>query len=159
MPSKEIITMQNELKPCPFCGAIPSLRQMKSTKEYYLFCRKCCIETTGFTDKNEIIKYWNTRFNENNHVNSVSSCQQNNCKECQYYKEHQEYECLPYDIGDTVYCVNGYGSQRYIEEFTVAEIRITKDGIWLTDTKGMEWLARVCHFSRDSAERELRGNK
>ncbi len=62
---------------------------------------------------------------------------------------------LPCNIGDTAYCVNGYGSQRYIEEFTVAEIRITKDGIWLTDTKGMEWLARVCHFSRESAEREL----
>ena len=63
---------------------------------------------------------------------------------------------LTCNIGDTAYCVNGYGSQRYIEEFTVAEIRITKDGIWLTDTKGMEWLARVCHFSRESAERELR---
>ena len=55
--------------------------------------------------------------------------------------------------------MNGYGSQRYIEEFTVAEIRITEDGIWLTDTKGMEWLARVCHFSRDSAERELKEQK
>ena len=79
----------------------------------------------------------------NEHFKSVSSCQQN----------------TPCNLGDTVYCVNGYGSQRYIEEFTVAEIRITKDGIWLTDTKGMEWLARVCHFSRESAERELKAQK
>ncbi len=76
-------------------------------------------------------------------MKNVSKCQQN--------------EDVPFDIGDTVYCVNGYGSQRYIEKFTVAEIRITEDGIWLTDTKGMEWLARVCHFSRDSAEKELKG--
>ena len=76
---------------------------------------------------------------ENYKIRSVPICQQN----------------IPCNLGDTVYCVNGYGSQRYIEEFTVAEIRITKDGIWLTDTKGMEWLARVCHFSRESAEREL----
>lgn len=62
---------------------------------------------------------------------------------------------IPCNIGDRAYCVNGYGSQRYIEEFTVAEIRITKDGIWLTDTNGMEWLARVCHFNRESAVKEL----
>lgn len=79
-------------------------------------------------------------------MKNASKCQQN-----------QAY--LPCNIGDTVYCVNGYGSQRYIEEFTVAEIRITEDGIWLTDTKGMEWLARVCHFSRESAEKELCGSE
>ncbi len=78
-------------------------------------------------------------------MTNVSKCQQN--------------KDLPCNIGDTAYCVNGYGSQRYIEEFTVAEIRITKDGIWLIDTNGMEWLARVCHFSRESAERELRGSE
>lgn len=82
---------------------------------------------------------------ENKPFKNVSKCQQN--------------EDVLFDIGDTAYCVNGYGSQRYIEEFTVAEIRITKDGIWLTDTKGMEWLARVCHFSRDSAEKELKAQQ
>lgn len=66
--------------------------------------------------------------------------------------KRQQNISLSFEIGDTAYCVNGYGSKRYIEEFTVAEIRITKDGIWLTDTNGMEWLARVCHFNRDSAE-------
>lgn len=77
---------------------------------------------------------------------SVTICQQNQAN-------------LPCDIGDTAYCVNGYGSNRYIEKFTVAEINIRKEGIWLTDTNGMEWLARVCHFSPDSAEKELKGNK
>lgn len=68
--------MNQKLNPCPFCGEIPSLRQMKSTKQYYLFCRKCNIETTSFNDREEIIKYWNTRFKEKNYENSVTKCQQ-----------------------------------------------------------------------------------
>lgn len=76
---------------------------------------------------------------------SVTICQQNQAN-------------LPCDIGDTAYCVNGY-ENKYIEKFTVAEIVIRKEGIYLIDTNGMEWLARVCHFSRESAEKELKGNK
>lgn len=135
--------MNQELKPCPFCGEIPSLRQMKSTKQYYLFCRKCNIETTSFNDREEIIKYWNTRFNETNYENGVTEYQQMQAN-------------LPCNIGDTAYCVNGY-ENKYIETFTVAEIVIRKEGIYLIDTNGMEWLARVCHFSRESAEKELNG--
>lgn len=71
----------------------------------------------------------------------------------------QQSSPLPCNIGDTAYCVNGYGSNRYIEKFTVAEINIRKVGIWLTDTNGMEWLARVCLFSRESAEKELRASE
>lgn len=77
---------------------------------------------------------------------------QKEIKYLKYVTKCQQSNYLPCNIGDTAYCVNGYGSKRYIEKFTVAEIRITKDGIWLTDTNGMEWLARVCHFNRDSAE-------
>lgn len=78
-------------------------------------------------------------------IESVSKCQQN--------------KDLPCNIGDTAYCVNGYGSNKYIETFTVAEIIIRKEGIYLKDTNDMEWLARVCHFNRESAEKELKGNK
>lgn len=63
---------------------------------------------------------------------------------------------LPCDIGDTAYCVNGY-ENKYIESFTVAEIVIRKEGIYLIDTNGAEWLARVCHFSLESAGKALNG--
>lgn len=109
---------------------------------------KACYEV--HVDPDALIKTAQLNAELQKRLNYVTECQQNQMN--LPYKAK-----LPCDIGETAYCVNGYGSQRYIEEFTVAEIVIRKEGIYLIDTNGAEWLARVCHFSRDSAERELNG--
>ncbi|MGN1161371.1 MAG: hypothetical protein ACI4SX_03895 [Candidatus Fimenecus sp.] len=62
---------------------------------------------------------------------------------------------LPCNLGDTAYCINGY-EHKYIEKFTVEKIVISDEGLVLIDTSGCEWLAKVCYFSLESAEKALK---
>lgn len=62
---------------------------------------------------------------------------------------------LPCNLGDTAYCINGY-EHKYIEKFTVEKIVISDEGLVLIDTVGCEWLAKVCYFSLESAEKALK---
>lgn len=102
---------------------------------------KACYEV--HVDPDALIKTAQLNAELQRRLEMVSSCQQNQVD-------------LPCDIGDTAYCVNGYGSNRYIEKFTVDKIVISNEGIVLIDPNGAEWLARVCHFSLESAERALK---
>ncbi len=58
-----------ELKPCPFCGAIPIIRQWPVSNTLYVECvnRKCKINPStalkGWKDINRHIAAWNRRGN------------------------------------------------------------------------------------------------
>lgn len=62
----------NELKPCPFCGAMPNLNKYLDTLgrlKWGIICEnsngKCEIEpmTAWYADKDECIEAWNKRVN------------------------------------------------------------------------------------------------
>ena len=57
--------MENELKPCPFCGS-DGATTFNTSFGYQVFCTNndCILNellSNGFDDKTEIIKKWNTR--------------------------------------------------------------------------------------------------
>ena len=62
--------MQNELKPCPFCGGEANLikRNLKtgffpSGGTYYVHCKSCLISTQPRKHKEDVIDIWNRRVN------------------------------------------------------------------------------------------------
>lgn len=64
---KGVTTMQNELKPCPFCGGKAILKEkyikgVANRKNYWVVCTKCQTRTQ---DRNRVCKAleeWNRRF-------------------------------------------------------------------------------------------------
>lgn len=73
--------MENELKPCPFCGAPAEIRVYLASngkKSYTVRCKNMCAVTCGHvkngrwraTLKREAIETWNRRTNENEDNNN-----------------------------------------------------------------------------------------
>ena len=74
--------MENELKPCPFCGGQAELREYLAfgrIKSYTVRCKNMCAVTCGHrnangkwraTQKKEAIETWNRRTNENEDNNN-----------------------------------------------------------------------------------------
>jgi hypothetical protein len=62
--------MPNELKPCPFCGAIPILEYGNGINKYWISCQneKCRIQpmTDAHTNKGVIVREWNRRVDNGN---------------------------------------------------------------------------------------------
>ena len=65
------------LKPCPFCGYLAVLGQKVSDGLYFITCTKvgnyknptCSASIDGFSNKENLIKAWNTRVNETDWIN------------------------------------------------------------------------------------------
>lgn len=55
--------MANELKPCPFCGAVPVLRDdhIAYPDQTWVECHGCGIEQRELLPPKEAIALWNTR--------------------------------------------------------------------------------------------------
>ena len=57
--------MQNELKPCPFCGETPTREFGNGIKKYWISCNnpKCRIQPTtdAHTNKSVVTREWNRR--------------------------------------------------------------------------------------------------
>lgn len=55
-----------ELKPCPFCGAPAEIRGKGGGRWYVVRCTKesCECSTKGHANKEEVIRIWNRRHNE-----------------------------------------------------------------------------------------------
>ena len=54
-----------ELKPCPFCGVVPTVEFNNGIKKYWIGCNnpKCRIQPTtdAHTNKSVIVREWNRR--------------------------------------------------------------------------------------------------
>ena len=57
-----------ELKPCPFCGSTDIW--IMNDPYFWCWCIGCGVETLTYYTKEELIKAWNTRVEENNGKNS-----------------------------------------------------------------------------------------
>ncbi len=53
--------MDNELKPCPFCGEQSATNITSYGKRYYAFCPNCKAYSDSFHDQGKAIEAWNTR--------------------------------------------------------------------------------------------------
>lgn len=56
--------MNEELKPCPFCGG-KAMSHPYSKDDFTIYCKDCKAEI-GWREKEEAIKAWNTRKGESN---------------------------------------------------------------------------------------------
>jgi len=61
--------MTTKLKPCPFCGGKASLKHvdpyLTASYEIIISCNQCSIAITDdFEKEQELIKFWNTRYNK-----------------------------------------------------------------------------------------------
>lgn len=60
--------MSKNLKPCPFCGAIPTLEYDNGIKKWWIMCdnEKCKIQpmTDAHAFKGVIVGEWNRRVND-----------------------------------------------------------------------------------------------
>lgn len=58
--------VKEELKPCPFCGSVAEAKTEKRALwcEYLVVCRDCHVQTEKCTTKDEAIKVWNRREEE-----------------------------------------------------------------------------------------------
>ena len=54
--------MQNELRPCPFCGKTPKIHRSVFSEQYRIRCENGCgAETAPFGTKDKAIEKWNRR--------------------------------------------------------------------------------------------------
>ena len=64
MNQPNILAMKTNLKPCPFCGGKAIFRETIFNWEYHnVYCADCECELES-KDKYELIKRWNTRYDE-----------------------------------------------------------------------------------------------
>lgn len=56
-----VIPLNNELKPCPFCGHKASPNSNHGF--YYITCHNCGIRTSDYRSKEKVLKVWNSRIN------------------------------------------------------------------------------------------------
>ena len=54
--------MSEKLKPCPFCGGTPGIKQHAKTGRYYIKCYGICgcMQLSHYV-KSDVIKIWNKR--------------------------------------------------------------------------------------------------
>ena len=67
--------MSEELKPCPFCGGKPHLREPDAPDplavtesgnvDYRIWCEECNAMSKSYQTKEKAIKYWNMRTKQN----------------------------------------------------------------------------------------------
>ena len=55
--------MNEELKPCPFCGGEVGISQIYDWS-FRVYCSNCDIEIDGFSTEEEAIDEWNRRVEE-----------------------------------------------------------------------------------------------
>lgn len=57
--------MPNELKPCPFCGELPTIEYIEQFKKWWIECRneKCAFQpfTSLHINKGVLVREWNRR--------------------------------------------------------------------------------------------------
>lgn len=56
-----IVAKEDELKPCPFCGKVPSVNQSAISELWHVMCDHCGASSTGKTTCAEAIEAWNRR--------------------------------------------------------------------------------------------------
>jgi Lar family restriction alleviation protein len=65
----------NELKPCPFCGNVPTFEYDRSRQCDFVYCSKCGVTTrqvTIYEDTASILtKEWNTRINQDPYIHDL----------------------------------------------------------------------------------------
>jgi Lar family restriction alleviation protein len=54
--------MENELKPCPFCGGEATLKEIKG--RWAVYCLSGCAGTQIFNEKQKPVEAWNRRTKE-----------------------------------------------------------------------------------------------
>ena len=52
---------EDKLKPCPFCGKVPSVNQSAISELWHVMCDHCGASSTGKTTCAEAIEAWNRR--------------------------------------------------------------------------------------------------
>ena len=63
--------LNDELKPCPFCGKEPKINQSEFSHRYWVACEDCCCLNKVFYTKDEAIKAWNSRHIEDEKDNQI----------------------------------------------------------------------------------------
>jgi Lar family restriction alleviation protein len=53
--------MNDELKPCPFCGGEAEIHAFTFDGPYYVNCLGCAMQTPNTHTRAELISAWNTR--------------------------------------------------------------------------------------------------
>lgn len=53
--------MENELKPCPFCGGDNIMDEPDDEKTYVVYCNTCFVCVEGYNTKEKAFEVWNTR--------------------------------------------------------------------------------------------------
>lgn len=57
---------QIKLKPCPFCGSIPTVETHQFYASHYVRCKGCNVTTPPNSDIKIAVKLWNRRAGEQN---------------------------------------------------------------------------------------------
>lgn len=58
------VTLEVELKPCPFCGGKPEIHQTERWETYggyFVMCRECLTSGNNYSSKNIAVEKWNRR--------------------------------------------------------------------------------------------------
>ena len=53
--------MDEELKPCPFCGEGAITKNIMSRSRWYVVCENCGARTDQKLERNDAIRLWNRR--------------------------------------------------------------------------------------------------
>lgn len=67
--------MNEELKPCPFCGGEAGKRLDEDNPKYWsVMCNKCHCKTSGYQDYTIAVSIWNTRLSviKNTNMNNYN---------------------------------------------------------------------------------------
>ena len=91
--------MQNELKPCPFCGSTAKIIYSARVKMYFVVC-DCCgaiVSFKGKEAKSDLRGVYNSRADEEDIVY---------CQDCKFL-EYGECRILRIKAGGTFYCYHG----------------------------------------------------
>lgn len=71
--------MTEKLKKCPICnGKATIVSAMEEYQNFIVVCNECRLYTRWFTDKKELIRYWNTRAADENPPLTVEELRQMN---------------------------------------------------------------------------------
>ena len=106
-----------ELKPCPFCGSIPTIEDCEcGDKRFFVSCKCGIVQDKLYRQKCDAVKQWNTRRQQLEVIR---------CKDCRWCEEHHDsldktpyWMCLAWNGETNVYgfC---YEAERRTDEQTI----------------------------------------